>query len=108
MRLSRTNQLLSLLLLAVLTFAVYSPGLHGTFSFDDGPNIVQNNALKIHSWSPDSLWQAALSGDAGPLKRPVAMLSFALNYLTTGLDPYYFKLTNLFIHLLSGTSKGTE
>ena len=30
------------------------------------------------------------------------MLSFAANYYATGLNPYYFKATNLAIHLLNG------
>lgn len=89
-------------LLLALTVGIYWPGLSGGFNFDDGPNIVDNAALHAHSWSIDDLWQAALSGDAGPLKRPVAMLSFAMNYLASGLDPFYFKLTNLAIHLING------
>jgi hypothetical protein len=36
------------------------------------------------------------------LRRPLAMLSFAVNYYFTGLDPFWFKLTNLCIHLLNG------
>ncbi len=32
------------------------------------------------------------------------MFSFALNHIATGLDPYYFKLTNLGIHLFTGLS----
>ncbi|HTN61847.1 MAG TPA: hypothetical protein VL147_09860, partial [Devosia sp.] len=32
----------------------------------------------------------------------MASLSFAANYLATGLDPYWMKLTNLVIHLLNG------
>jgi len=34
--------------------------------------------------------------------RPLSMASFALNHYATGLDPFYFKLTNVFIHLLNG------
>lgn len=91
-----------LLIALVSTFFVYQRGLYGTFVFDDGPNIVSNARLVIHDLKPETLKQAAFSSSSGPLMRPVSMASFALNYYATGFDPYYFKLTNLIIHLLNG------
>ncbi|HEY8521767.1 MAG TPA: tetratricopeptide repeat protein, partial [Gammaproteobacteria bacterium] len=82
--------------------AVYYPGLHGDFIFDDLPNITQNGRLQVDTLSIAGLRQAAFSADSGMLRRPVSMLSFWLNYYTTGLDPFYFKVTNLAIHLLNG------
>jgi len=86
----------------VATFLVYQPGLSGPFLFDDGPNIIHNGRLAIHELNPTALKQAALSGHSGPLLRPLSMMSFALNHYVAGLDPYYFKLTNLAIHLVNG------
>ena len=86
----------------VATVLAYQPGLSGPFLFDDGPNIVDNSNLAIHDLNPDTLRQAAYSGFSGPLQRPLSMMSFAANYYATGLDPYYFKLTNLVIHLCNG------
>jgi len=37
-----------------------------------------------------------------PLSRPISMASFAVNYYASGMDAYYFKLTNLAIHVLNG------
>lgn len=91
--------LLSSLLLCA---AAYFPGLHGGFVFDDWQNIVHNSLLQVDHPSLEGLRQAAFSVNAGPLKRPVSMLSFWLNYYFTGLDPFAFKLTNLLIHLLNG------
>lgn len=85
-----------------LTFLVYLPGLSGPFAFDDFPNIVNNYYLAIQHLDIDSLMRAAFSGNSGPLKRPVSMLSFALNYYATGFNPFYFKLTSLIIHLFNG------
>ncbi len=96
---------LTALLLAVLCsigLLAYSPGLSGDFLFDDDANIVHNDNIHIHKLTPASLKGAALSGHSGPLKRPVSMLSFALNYYFAGLDTFYFKLTNVVIHLLNG------
>ncbi|MEO8746985.1 MAG: hypothetical protein ABI379_04905, partial [Rhodanobacter sp.] len=92
------------LLLAVcaVTVAVYWPGLHGAFLFDDYPNIVDNHGVQPHDASVPSLVRAALSSPSSEFKRPLASLSFAANYLAAGLNPYWMKLTNLLIHLLNG------
>lgn len=86
----------------LLTALAYSPGLTGGFAFDDYPNILLNKAITDGDMSTDSLAQVVGSGVAGPLKRPIAMLSFAVNYHSTGATPRAFKLTNLVIHLLNG------
>lgn len=94
--------LLFLLLALACTFIAYQPGLKGAFIFDDNSNIVTNSAIAIQDLNSATLRNVALSSTSGPLRRPISMVSFALNYYTTGLDPYYFKLTNLVIHLLNG------
>ncbi|KZC38825.1 MULTISPECIES: tetratricopeptide repeat protein [Rhodanobacter] len=95
-------RLLTLLGAFAITLAIYWPGLSGGFLFDDYPNIVDNKGVQPHDASIPSLVGAALSSPASDFKRPLASLSFAVNYLTTGLDPYWMKLTNLLIHLLNG------
>jgi hypothetical protein len=84
------------------TIAVYWSGLSGGFLFDDYPNIVENHGVQPSDASLPSLVRAALSSPSSEFKRPLASLSFAANYLATGLDPYWMKLTNLGIHLLNG------
>lgn len=88
-------------ILAVAT-ACYLPGLTSSFIFDDGVNITKNPLLRIEDPNLSSLWQAALSGNAGPLKRPISMVSFALDYYVAGMDARHFKITNLGIHLVNG------
>ncbi|OGS99128.1 MAG: hypothetical protein A3F73_03650 [Gallionellales bacterium RIFCSPLOWO2_12_FULL_59_22] len=90
--------------IAVLALAliVITPGLKGGFFFDDAPNIVENSAVHIGTLSFDAL-RASLAGpSAGPLGRPVSVLSFALTHYFFGLDPFAFKAINLAIHLLNG------
>lgn len=86
----------------IVTVAAYMLGLSGGFYFDDEWNILRNQGLQIDSLDIESLWAAAMSGTAGPLGRPLSMLSFALNHVFFGLDPFYFKLVNLGIHLFAG------
>lgn len=85
-----------------VTFYIYYSGLLGDYVFDDSGNILENKKLEMTSVDWSSLNAAFWSGGAGPLGRPISMLSFALNYYFTGFDPYYFKLTNLIIHLING------
>jgi protein O-mannosyl-transferase len=86
----------------ILTVIVYWPGLSGAFVFDDYPNIVDNQGVQPKNASLSSLVSAALSSPSSDLSRPLASLSFAANYLITGLNPYWMKFTNLVIHLLNG------
>ncbi|MDZ7735371.1 MAG: hypothetical protein U5P41_03975 [Gammaproteobacteria bacterium] len=87
--------------LICLTVLVYSPGLRGMFLFDDKPNIVDNQALVLEDYSVRSLVKASLSFSS-TLKRPISMLSFALNIDLCGKTPFCFKVVNLAIHIICG------
>jgi hypothetical protein len=101
----RTNVKFTYLMLFIamlVTAMVYWPGLSGSFLFDDYPNILDNPGVQPRDASLASLVRAALSSPSSEFSRPLSSLSFAANYLTTGLNPYWMKLTNLVIHLLNG------
>lgn len=94
------------LLLGVLAFglaiAVMLPGLGGGFLFDDYPNIVENKTVHLRSLSFEALRESLSGPEAGPLGRPVSVLSFALTHYFFGLDPFAFKAINLAIHVING------
>ena len=93
------------MLLATLFFiplAIYWVGLSGDYYLDDYLHILHNAAIQIQHLDWNSLWTAANSTNSGPLGRPLSLVTFALNYYATGLDPFYFKLVNVFIHQLTG------
>ncbi|CAK0775292.1 protein O-mannosyl-transferase [Gammaproteobacteria bacterium] len=98
----RWREITGLGLLLLFVALLYVPGLSGIFMFDDEQNITNQPAIQIDSLSYDNLAQAAFSSDAGILKRPVSMLSFAVNAYLTGINPYPFKAVNLLIHILNG------
>ncbi len=81
-----------------LILVLYWPGLYGGFFFDDTVNIRELDEIRLHELTFSSLRAAWGSGWAGPLGRPVSMLSFALNYYFSEFSPFYFKLTNVVIH----------
>ncbi len=95
------NLLFALVLFAC--FLVYQSGLNGIFRFDDYPNIINNPYIAIKSLDYNSLSLASQSGFAGPLGRPLSMLSFSINYYFNEFNPYYFKLVNLTLHIINGS-----
>jgi len=96
--------LAAVILIGAVCIVVFYRGLHGPFIFDDDANILSNYYLPIKYINFSSLYLAAISGHAGPLGRPLSMITFAINsYLSGGLqDTFGFKVTNLTIHMING------
>jgi protein O-mannosyl-transferase len=97
MQRATTHWLLPVLL--ALVAAIYWPGVHGGYLFDDFSNIVDNPALHVTRLDYPSI-KAALTSPSGE-QRPLASLSFAVNEYFTGLDPEPMKIVNIIIHLLN-------
>jgi len=89
------------IILITSAFIIYLPGLPGGFLFDDFWNILENQAIISNDFSFQGIWEALKSGESGPLGRPLAMLSFYLNYQFSGVSPLGFKLVNIAIHALN-------
>lgn len=90
-----------LIVLTLLTLAVYWPGLHGGFLFDDWGNLPALGATgPVNNWP--TFWRYITSGTADPTGRPLTLLSFLLDARSWPADPYLFKRTNLILHLLNG------
>ena len=94
----------SLLLIATLAISilVYFPGLKGDFVHDDIPNLIKNENLHINALDYDSLVTASFSSKSGPLRRPISMFTFSVNYYFSKLNPLSYKVVNLSIHILTG------
>lgn len=86
----------------LITVAAYFPGLNGGYLYDDFPNIVDNRSIHQTEFTIPALMDAATSSPSSFLQRPLASISFAVNHIFTGLDPFWMKASNLFIHLLNG------
>ncbi len=85
-------------LLIAVGVAVYSNSLTGPFIFDDAS--VEYNEHIRQLWPP---WRAMIAPPQSSLSaRPIASLTFAVNYALGGLDVVGYHLTNLAIHLCAG------
>lgn len=84
----------------IWAFAViaYLPSFDVGFVFDDVPNLVNNPTVQPDSLSELAEMRVTRGQDDYVGERPVAMYSFALNHLLTGLDPFSYHLLNLIIH----------
>ncbi len=86
--------------LVVLVFVIYSSGLNGPFIFDDMSHIEYNPHIRLKHLTLDGLKQAALESPAS--FRPVANVSFAINYWAHGPNTFGFHLLNVLIHVTAG------
>ena len=86
--------------LLLVTFTLYAPTLNHAFHLDDQVNIWGNSYIQISSLSIDKLIKAGFESPNS--KRPVANISFALNYYFNGLKVSGFHIVNIFIHALTG------
>src|SRR3989338_716758 len=89
--LKRYSFLISLSLITITAFLIYSNTFASPFQFDDNPNIVENYKLRDLSnfWPPSG-------------SRYVGVLSFALNYHFGGLNVFGYHLVNIIIHIING------
>lgn len=95
--------LMGLLVLAVA--GVYRNAIATPFIFDDEPKIVKNPDIKelgavwtklIYPYHPDHR-----NIERNDPSRPIAFLTFAVNYHFGGLDPRGYHLVNIFLHALN-------
>lgn len=90
------------LVVFALLALVYWPGLSGGFYFDDMVHVVLNPFAQPSRLDWVSLARAADSSNSGPTGRPLAMLSFAFDYLLHGPSAAAMKAENVAIHAING------
>jgi tetratricopeptide (TPR) repeat protein len=89
---------LAIIALLVAGWFIYRPALSGTFLLDDHSNLAG-----LHSVSDaGSALHFVLTGDSGPLGRPLALASFLPQASAWEVDATPFIHVNILIHLLNG------
>jgi len=84
----------------LIVYLAYLPGLQGPFVLDDAENISRDPSIAMKELNWEGIRHALGADERAPLKRPLAALTFALDYYWAGgFDAtWYFKVTNLVIH----------
>jgi tetratricopeptide (TPR) repeat protein len=89
-----------LALLAVAVIFIYAETLSGPFIFDDRNNIRENPHIRISQITLKDM--AAAAFDSPSDRRPVANVSFALDYYIHGYNVVGFHAVNILIHIVTG------
>jgi tetratricopeptide (TPR) repeat protein len=95
--------LLSSLLISALVVIGYSNTLNYPWHLDDTPNILQNNAIQITDFDPESLFRSIFSAApfTGHFSRPLSYFTFALNWYFGGSNTTGYHIVNILIHVLA-------
>ncbi len=97
----RTIEVVCFLIFTVIIFSLYSNAINGPFIFDDWPNIFENEAIRLKTFSPTNLLKVALENEKNR-HRPVPMLSFAINYYIHQYNVAGYHIVNICIHIING------
>jgi protein O-mannosyl-transferase len=104
---SRSNRAGVFLLFCLLILGGYGNTFHTTWHLDDKPNILTNTHLHIQDLKPATLATTLYSNPKNPYEpakkmyRPVACLSFALNWYFGQDDPFGYHVVNIVLHILT-------
>ena len=82
--------------LFILLCLAYGNSLHGVWVFDDHHDILRNQVLSSFTWS--DFVQKYITDH---FFRPLAILSFVMNYHFGGYDIYGYHIVNFIIHYIS-------
>ena len=96
----KSLEFLLLLLLAACTFFVYTRSIKGPFVFDDTINIRDNLNIRLTKLTFDGIVKAGFESPSS--HRPVANISFALNYYFSRYDTVGYHFINVLMHILTG------
>ena len=95
-----TLKVTAIALLFVLPLLIYANTLQSPFIFDDGHNIQKNHHIRLTQLSWEGIKKAAF--DSPVPNRPLAYITFALNYFFHGYDVFGYHLVNITVHLTTG------
>jgi len=95
-----TPEFILLLVLVICICFIYSNSIKGPFVFDDVPNIRDNPRIRLAKLTLDGITTAGIESYSS--HRPVANISFALNYYFNGYNVVGYHLVNILIHIITG------
>lgn len=95
--------LITILVLVVLGFGIYSVNLENKLFWDDSDWIVNNPFVHNFSWENVKAWfsQNTLAGIGmrSNYYRPFLFTTFTLNYVMHGVEPFGYHLVNNALHI---------
>ena len=92
--------LLFTLIILILCILIYSNTFNAPFIFDDLPHIKENPFFRLNHIDFQRLWDAGFKSP-NP-SRPLANISYALNYYFGKYDVRGYHVINIIIHFING------
>ena len=100
------NSWMALLFFALsmaVCFFAYSQGWSGGWHFDDAPNLRPlEQVFELGIINSEAAFDFVFSGDAGPLGRPLSLVSFLVDGSAWPHDPHAVLYTNSLLHAMNG------
>jgi tetratricopeptide (TPR) repeat protein len=95
--------IISSFIVTIIVISIYWPGLKSPLMLDDGPQIIPIlHGVNGENWK--EIYKGYIFSNSGQLSRPIPMMTFIANAVISGNEIWYWKLTNVFLHLLCGLS----
>jgi tetratricopeptide (TPR) repeat protein len=97
----------SALILFIVIVVIYSNSVGAIWTLDDGQNILKNSRIHIEDLQFETLLgtmylpPAPNQGENSEISRPLAQLSFALNWYVGKDSPIGYRVVNIVIHCLT-------
>jgi tetratricopeptide (TPR) repeat protein len=85
---------------ALAAVALYARTIGFGWVYDDRLDVVRNTFVQSFAYLPQWFTSTAWAGAAGEnfLYRPLALLTYALNYQVSALEPWSYHLVNIVLH----------
>lgn len=87
--------------LFVFLLVIYANSFQGAFQFDDKINIVENKNIFLESLDWTQIKGTFYGVDGRQINRPLAFLTFGLNFYIHKLDVFGYHVVNFVIHYLA-------
>ena len=97
------KNLISIILLIILGFAVYANSLNNEFFWDDQNLVTENRYIKSYSNTLKIFTEDTVSGGVYKYNffRPLQIFSYMIDYSLFGLDVKGYHLINILLHILA-------
>ena len=99
----QSRTLTACLVILLLILVAYSNTFHASWHLDDYANILRDSHLHLTNLTPGSIWNSLFqpTGNAQRLFRPIARLTFALNWYGGGDSVFGYHFVNLILHWIT-------
>jgi len=87
--------------LFVFLIVIYANSFQGTWQFDDEVNILENKNIHLKTLNWGEIDKTFYGIQGNKLDRPLAYLTFAINYYFGSLEVFGFHVVNFAIHYLA-------